>query len=271
MKVEGKLCIVTGGSNGIGASIVEVLAERGASAVIVADLDVQAGEETARKVSEKHSSCKVEFQRCDCSDEGSIRKVVMGAKLKFRRHVDLFVANAGIGGMMGGVDTTDNELNTMFQVNTMQIIWAARHVLPDMLKAGEGGIIVTASAAGLLAQIGSISYSITKHAAVAAAEWLAITHGSQGISVSCLCPQAVKTNMTAGLPGGGVAGVDGMLLPYPVAKETIDAFEAGKFLVTPHKTVLKYVKAKALAHDRWLSGMGKLHDRTSGGIHAPKL
>eukprot|EP01060_Flectonema_neradi_P013706 TRINITY_DN2044_c12_g1_i1.p1 TRINITY_DN2044_c12_g1~~TRINITY_DN2044_c12_g1_i1.p1 ORF type:complete len:272 (+),score=69.36 TRINITY_DN2044_c12_g1_i1:196-1011(+) len=271
MKVENKVCIVTGGSNGIGAALVEVLAERKAAVVIVADLDVAGGLETAKRVSNKYKDCKTEFMKCDCSDEGSIRRVVMATKLKHNRHVDLFVANAGIGGMMGGADTTNSELETMFKINTMQIVWAARHVLPDMIKAGEGGIIVTASAAGLLAQIGSISYSITKHAAVAAAEWLAITHASQGISVSCLCPQAVKTNMTAGLAGGGVAGVDGMLLPHPVAKETIDAFEAGQFLVTPHKTVHKYLKAKALHHDKWLSGMSKLHDRTSGGIHAPKL
>ena len=141
----------------------------------------------------------------------------------------------------------------------MSHIYAARNILPQMLERGEGYLMSTASAAGLLTQIGSAGYSVTKAAAVSFAEWIKISYGSKGIGVSCLCPQAVRTAMTAG--GPGVAGIDGMIEPEEAAADVLDAIEKNRFLVTPHTEVLEYVKRKGTDRDRWISGMQRLHER----------
>ena len=148
----------------------------------------------------------------------------------------------------------------------MAHIHAARAVLPGMIERGEGYLLQTASAAGLLSQIGSAPYAVTKHAAVSLAEWLAITHGRQGIRVSVLCPQAVATNMTAGTEGGGVAGVDGMLEPEDVADCVIEGLAEESFLILPHKSVATYLRRKVDDYDRWLEGMRRLQDRFPKGI-----
>ncbi len=141
----------------------------------------------------------------------------------------------------------------------MSHIYAARNVLPQMLDRGEGYIMSTASAAGLLTQIGSAGYTVTKAAAVSFAEWIKITYGSKGIGVSCLCPQAVRTAMTAG--GPGVAGVDGMIEPEVAAEDVLDAITKDRFLVTPHPEVLEYINRKGADRDRWISGMQRLQER----------
>ena len=139
----------------------------------------------------------------------------------------------------------------------MAHVWAARHVVPLMIARGGGYLLNTASAAGLLSQIGSAPYAVTKHAAVGLAEWLAITHGDKGIKVSVLCPQAVRTAMTAGNPDG-VASVDGMMEPEELAESVIRGLEAEDFLILPHPQVLDYMRRKTGDYNRWIGGMKKL-------------
>ena len=145
----------------------------------------------------------------------------------------------------------------------MAHVYAARHLIPRMAKRGGGYLLNTASAAGLLSQIGSAPYAVTKHAAVALAEWLAITHGRDGIRVSVLCPQAVRTAMTAANPDG-VASVDGMIEPEQVAEVVTQALAEERFLVLPHPEVTKYMQRKTGDYDRWIRGMQKLRERYEG-------
>jgi NAD(P)-dependent dehydrogenase (short-subunit alcohol dehydrogenase family) len=196
------------------------------------------------------------------SDEAQVRDLVETAE-KQNGPIDLFFSNAGIG-IPGGVEVPNDQWQRIWDVNVMAHIYAARAVLPGMLARGEGYLVSTASAAGLLTQIGSAPYAVTKHAAVALAEWLAVTHGNQGIRVSVLCPQAVRTAMTAGSKDGGVAGVDGMLEPEEVAECVIQALDEERFLILPHAEVEEYMRRKAGDYDRWLRGMRKLQKRFSG-------
>ena len=167
---------------------------------------------------------------------------------KFAGGIDIFCSNAGIIGVPGFMEASVEDWNNMWSVNVMSHIHAAKHVLPQMLERGEGYLVNTSSAAGLLTQIGAAGYAVTKNAAVSFAEWIKITYGEKGIGVSCLCPQAVRTAMTAG--GPGVAGVDGMLEPGVVAQDVLDAIKEEKFLILPHKEVAEYVKRKGNDRDR---------------------
>jgi NAD(P)-dependent dehydrogenase (short-subunit alcohol dehydrogenase family) len=174
--------------------------------------------------------------------------------------IDLFCSNAGIL-IIGGEQVPDDDWRRIFDVNVMAHIYAARHLVPRMTERGGGYLLNTCSAAGLLTQIGSAPYSVTKHAALAFAEWLAITHGEQGLKVSALCPQAVESKMTAGFEGGGVAGVDGMLSPEDVAQAVVDGLAAEQFLILPHPEVVEYFRRKADDYERWLRGMRRLQAR----------
>jgi len=185
--------------------------------------------------------------------------------------IDVFFANAGVG---MGTDLSSSEVDwtTSFNVNVHAHRWAAKYLLPEWLAAGRGYFASTASAAGVLAQIGSAPYSVTKHAAVAFAEWLSITYGSRGITVSCLCPQGVNTAMLRGgdRPGidsnaGNVVRAAGVVLePSEVADIVHDAMVAERFFIYPHSEVADYVKVKANEHERWLGGMRKLQKRVFG-------
>ncbi len=143
----------------------------------------------------------------------------------------------------------------------MAHVYAARNLVPKMVARGEGYLLNTASAAGLLTQIGSAPYSVTKHAALALAEWLAVTYGDRGLKVSALCPQAVESKMTAGVEGGGVAGIDGMLSPEEVADAVVAGLADERFLILPHPEVVEYFRRKADDYDRWLAGMRRLQAR----------
>ena len=176
--------------------------------------------------------------------------------------IDLFCSNAGIG-VGGGAETPTEDWQRIWDINVMAHVWAARHLVPLMAARGGGYLLNTSSAAGLLSQIGSAPYAVTKHAAVGLAEWLAITHGDQGIKVSVLCPQAVRTAMTAGNPDG-VASIDGMMEPDVVAEACVRAIEAETFLVLPHPEVLTYMRNKTNDYDRWIGGMRKLNRRFNG-------
>ena len=251
MQVKDKRVVVTGAASGIGKALSVAFHKAGAQSVVAVDMNIEGAEETAKDV----NGIAVE---ANVSQEPDIIKVIEKAN-ELSGGIDIFCSNAGIGGVPGFLNVKNEDWQNIWEVNVMSHIFAARNVLPQMLDRGEGYLMSTASAAGLLTQIGSAGYSVTKAAAVSFAEWLKITYGSKGIGVSCLCPQAVKTAMTAG--GPGVAGIDGMIEPEEAAEDVLDAIEKDRFLVTPHAEVLEYVKRKGTDRDRWISGMQRLHGR----------
>jgi NAD(P)-dependent dehydrogenase (short-subunit alcohol dehydrogenase family) len=251
MKVADKIVVVTGGGSGIGKSLAERFAKDGAKKVVVADLNGEAAEAVAASI-DGHGV------RVDVSKEAEIQKLIDAVESDFGP-IDLFCSNAGIL-HRGGLETPDKDWELMMKVNVWSHLYAARYLVPRMAKRGGGYFLNTASAAGLLTQIGSVTYSVTKHAAVSLAEWIAITHGHQGIKVSVICPQAVRTGMTAG-GQGGVAGLDGMLEPDFVADVVTEALDEERFMILPHKEVAKYFQNKANDYDRWLNGMRRLQDR----------
>ena len=257
MKLEGKHVVVTGGASGIGRALALRFAEEGARGVVVADRD-GAG---AEAVADRFGGLGLAV---DVTDEKQVRDLVARAERE-NGPIDLLCSNAGIG-IPGGIEVPDEDWTRIWNVNVMAHVYGARAVLPGMLERGEGYLLNTASAAGLLSQIGSAPYAVTKHAAVALAEWLAITHGDQGIKVSVLCPQAVRTAMTAGTQNGGVAGVDGMMEPEQLAECVVEGLAAERFLILPHPTVLEYMQRKTSDYDRWLGGMRRLNARFRGTI-----
>ncbi len=252
MKLSGKHAVVTGGASGIGRALCRRFKEEGASGVVVADLDASG----AKAVADEIGGLAVEV---DVADEAQVVNLVEAAEREYGP-IDLFFSNAGIG-LPGGVEVENEGWQKIWDINVMAHVLAARAVLPSMLGRGEGYIASTASAAGLLSQIGSAPYAVTKHAAVALAEWLAITYGDQGIKVSVLCPQAVRTAMTADSRDGGVAGIDGMLEAEEVAESVVQAIDEERFLILPHPTVHEYMKRKVSDVDRWLAGMRRLRAR----------
>lgn len=250
MQIEGKVVVVTGGANGIGRALCRVFAVAGARAVVVADLDEQAAKRVAAEVKGAAISTNV-------GKEAEVKQLVEQATRQFGQ-IDIFCSNAGVG-VQGDPYAPDADWQRSWDVNVMAHIYAARAVLPQMLARKEGYLVQTVSAAGLLAQIGSAPYSVTKHAAQAFAEWLAITYGDQGIRVSALCPQGVRTNMLARAEfGGGAFLLEGALEPEQVAADVIKAVTEERFLILPHPEVAKYIQNKANDYERWLRGMRKL-------------
>ena len=250
MEVMNKIVVVTGGASGIGRAMCERFAAEGARHVVVADLNGNGAAEVAVAIG--GSSRAV-----DVGVEQDIAALIEETESGIGP-IDLFCSNAGIGSGKQ-LDEPDEVWDTIWRINTMAHVWAARHLVPRMIGRGGGYLLNTASAAGLLTQIGSVTYAVTKHAAVALAEWIAITHGRQGIKVSVLCPQAVRTAMTA--DGPGVAAVDGMIEPEQAADAVIEALREERFLVLPHPEVAEYVRRKASDYDRWLHGMRRLQER----------
>ena len=251
MQIAGKVVVVTGGAHGIGRALCERFAKEGAKGVCVADLDEAVGRQEAASVGGM-------FVRCDVSDEGQVQQLIARTEHELGA-IDLFCGNAGISvpdvdGLAAGAANSD--WTKIWQVNVMAHVYAARALIPAMVARGCGHFLITASAAGLLSQIGSAPYSVTKHAAIGFAESLAITHGEQGIQVSVLCPQGVVTNMTAGQGDSPQAG-DGMLQPEEVAQSVIEGLADGRFLILPHPQVLTYMQRKTGDYDRWLRGMQK--------------
>lgn len=254
MDPKDKVAIVTGGASGIGRSIARRLASVGARGVVVADLQLP----QAQAVADEIGGLAL---RCDVAQEADIQALVAAARERYGR-VDIYVSNAGILGRLGGVELEDPLWESMWRIHGMAHVWAARAVLPEMLARGAGYFLVTASAAGLLSIVESAPYAVTKHAALAFAEWLRIAYGRRGLGVSCLCPQAVQTAMTATVrDGGGSAAQDGVLPPEQVADEVLRAMHDGRFLVLPHPEVAQYFRSKGQDYERWLGGMQKLHAR----------
>ena len=192
MDVKNRVVVVTGGASGIGRALCHAFAGRGARGTVVTDIDEAGARAVAAELGAKGSPALA--VRADVADEPDVISLVAAAEDAFGP-VEVFCANAGII-TLGGVEVPDEAWERIWAVNVMSHIYAARAVLPGMLERGEGYLVHTASAAGLLTQLGSAPYSVTKHAVVALAEWLSITHGDAGLRVSCLCPQGVWTAMT---------------------------------------------------------------------------
>jgi NAD(P)-dependent dehydrogenase (short-subunit alcohol dehydrogenase family) len=253
--IADKVVVVTGGGSGIGRALAQRFAHDGARGVVVADI---AGAEV---VAEAIGGLAVET---DVSIESDVIALIDRAEDAYGP-IDLFCSNAGIG-TFGGVEVVDDDWQRIWGINVMGHVYAARALVPRMIERGDGYLLNTASAAGLLTQLGSAPYSVTKHAAVALAEWLAITHGHQGIKVSVLCPQGVRTAMTAPLgDDGGVVGVDGMIEPEVVADAVVAGIDAEQFLILPHPEVADYFRRKGDDYDRWISGMQRLQARFTSG------
>ena len=248
MDIQGKRVVVTGAASGIGRALVLAFHKHGASKVVSVDINKADADNIAKEVHGLAIEANV-------GDEQDIQRVVIEST-EWMQGIDIFCSNAGIMGEVGLLDTSTEKWQKIWEVNVMAHIFAAKAVLPQMLERGNGYLVNTASAAGLLTTLGAAPYTVTKSAAVSFAEWVKITYGEKGIGVSCLCPQAVRTAMTKN--GPGVAGVDGMIEPEEVAEEVIKAIQSETFLVTPHQEVLEYVKRKANDRDRWIAGMQRL-------------
>ena len=261
MELRDRVVVVTGGGSGIGEALARAAHEEGARHVVVADLDEAAAQRVAGAVGGTGAGL-------DVRDETAIAAMVAATEAA-HGPVDLFCSNAGFV-TSGGVEESNETIQAMWEVHVLSHVYAARAVLPSMISRGEGYLLNTASAAGLLTQIGSLAYSITKHAAVALAEFLAVTHHHQGVRVSVLCPQAVRTNIIANSPnamgrqdgdGFGPAATDGILAPADVARACVEAIGQARFWVLPHPEVAEYHRRKADDIDRWLAGMRRFQDR----------
>ena len=251
MKIDGACIVVTGAAGGIGAALARRFAQEGARAVVVSDI-----QDPLEDVAAEIGGTAI---RCDVRDPAAVEQLIDRTEQE-HGPIDLFCSNAGVG-VLGGPEVTDDGWQLSFDVNVMAHVYAARVLVPRMTGRGGGYLLQTASAAGLLTQLGSAPYAVSKHAAVALAEWLAITYGDQGLKVSVLAPQAVRTAMTAHAPNGGVAGVDGMIEPEDVAEAVVQGLEREDFLILPHPQVLEYMQRKTADYDRWLSGMRRLQLR----------
>lgn len=253
MDIAGKVAIVTGGASGIGAGIARRFVAEGARGVVVADVNLARAEGVAKDIG-------AIAMRCDVSREADIQALVAATRERFGQ-IDVYISNAGILGDLGGFELGDPLWQSMWEIHGMAHVWAARAVVPEMVARGEGYFLVTASAAGLLSVVESAPYAVTKHAALAFAEWLRIAYGRRGVRVSCLCPQSVQTDMISG--DGGSAAVDGILSPEQVAAEVVAVMHDEKFLVLPHPEVAQYFRNKSENYDRWIGGMQKMFAKHS--------
>jgi len=254
MEIAGAHIVVTGGASGIGKGLARRFAEDGARAVVVADRNKDGAKAVADEIGPVAIAAALDVRDADAT------QALVDAAIARNGPIDLFCSNAGIV-VRGGVEVPTKEWQLIWDVNVMAHVHAARAVLPSMLERKRGYLLQTASAAGLLSQIGSAPYAVTKHAAVAFGEWLSIEYGDRGIGVSVLCPQAVHSGMTAGITGDRAAAVDGILEPEDVAQCVVDGLREEKFLILPHPEVKDYYQRRVIDTDRWLAGMRRLRAR----------
>jgi NAD(P)-dependent dehydrogenase (short-subunit alcohol dehydrogenase family) len=246
--------VVTGGAGGIGQALVRRFADEGARAVVVADMTA----ERAQAVAADIDGLGIGF---DAGTEAGVRGLIDEATAA-NGPIDVFFSNAGVPGPIGGPEAPDEGWDECWRVNLMQHVWASRQLVPQMVQRGDGYLLNTASAAGLLTQVSAAAYSVTKAAAVSLAEWLAVTYGDAGVKVSCLCPQAVQTPMLDAAmeePAGAAAlRAGGILDPADVAEVVVQAMRDERFLILPHEEVAQHMALKASQPDRWIGGMRKL-------------
>ena len=250
MDVTGRVVVVTGGARGIGRALARRFAQAQAEAVIVADVDLDG-------VSAVASEIGGTGVRCDVSREADVQELVDRVEAEHGR-IDIFCSNAGIA-VGGGPETPTDQWQRIWDVNLMSHVFAARHALPGMLKRREGYLLGTVSAAGLLNHVFAAPYGVTKAAALSLFEWLAIAHGDEGLRVSCLCPQGVKTDMLAAERRLGLEFLTANALePEAVAEIVLQGLHDERFLILPHPEVADYFRRKADDYDRWLKGMRRL-------------
>lgn len=257
MKIKDKVIVVTGGASGIGRALCRRFQIEEAAQIIVADLNEAGAKEVASEVGGA-------AYRCDVADENDIKHLVDETYDKFGR-IDLFCSNAGIGDT-SDIDTPNEQWQKMWDINFMSRLYAARAVIPRMIEAGGGYLLNTASAAGLLTEVGSATYSATKHADVAFSEWLSIRYGHKGIKVSCLCPQGVETNLLE-----ADSPVTNFLKQTAITADeaadcVVKTLEKEEFLVLPHPEVAQYCETKATQNERWLGGMRRIRQKLFGDI-----
>jgi NAD(P)-dependent dehydrogenase (short-subunit alcohol dehydrogenase family) len=257
--------VITGAGSGIGRALAKRFAEERPRALVLADLDGDAVEAVAAELGEVATAV-----RTDVGREDEIIALVERAG-EVGGPVDLFCSNAGIPGPGGGpTEASDEEWERAWRINVMAHVWAARALLPEMIERGDGYLMSTASAAGVLTQVGAMVYSVTKHAAVAVAEWLAITYADAGIKVSCLAPLGVRTPMLDEALGDTVGGAalmqDELLEPAEVAEAVLAGIRDERFLILPHPQVAKYMAFRGGDNERWLAGMRRMvrHARSGG-------
>jgi NAD(P)-dependent dehydrogenase (short-subunit alcohol dehydrogenase family) len=254
MELADRHIVVTGGAGGIGRALARRFRAEGARAVVLADRDLPGASAIAREI----DGLAVEL---DAGREESVRALVERATAA-NGPIDVFVSNAGVPGAMGGPEAPDDSWDEAWRVNVMAHVWASRALLPEMVERGEGYLVNTASAAGLLTQVSSLVYSVTKHAAVALAEWLAIEYGDRGVRVSCICPQGVRTAMldlAMEEPAGAAAlSAGGLIEPEDVADAVVAGLREERLLILPHENVAGFLALKGSDPERWLRGMRRL-------------
>ena len=257
MELRDKVIVITGGSGGIGRAMAQAFLREGAKSICLADLDEAKTTQAALELDPSGERCV--GMQCDVTSESDIQGLADATKEKFGP-IDLFCSNAGAGA--GGLltEAEDAIWQNQWELHVMSHLYAARAVLPDMINRGSGYLLNTASAAGLLAALGSGPYTVTKAAAVKLAEFISITHGEEGIKVSVLCPQGVNTAMAPKSKGDGQT--DGIIEPEALAEVVVDTIREERFYVLPHPEVKEYVRRKGEDVDRWLRGMRRLRKQS---------
>jgi NAD(P)-dependent dehydrogenase (short-subunit alcohol dehydrogenase family) len=254
MELLDRNIVITGGAGGIGSALARRFAAERARTVIVADRELAA----AQRVADEIGGLAIEL---DAGSEQSVQALIARATAE-AGPIDVFLSNAGVPGGMGGPETPDEVWDEAWRVNVMAHVWASRALLPEMLARGEGYLINTASAAGLLTQVSSLGYSVTKHAAVALAEWMSIEYAERGVRVSCICPQGVRTPMlelAMDDPAGAAAlTAGGLIEPDEVAEAVVAGMREERMLILPHENVAGFMALKAADPERWLRGMRRL-------------
>jgi NAD(P)-dependent dehydrogenase (short-subunit alcohol dehydrogenase family) len=253
MRIQGGVAVVTGGGRGIGRALSRQLAAEGARAVVVADLDAGSAAAVAAEIGGQGAGC-------DVSVEAEVAALVARVEAE-HGGIDLWCSNAGIA-VRGGPEASDADWERIWRVNVMAHVYAARAVIPGMRARGGGHLLGTVSAAGLLNHVFAGPYAVTKSGALSLFEWLAIAHEADGIGVSVLCPQGVRTEMAAA-EGAAAALLGDLLEPEEVARIALRGVREGRFLILPHPEVAGYAQRRAADHDRWLRGMRRLRDRVA--------
>jgi NAD(P)-dependent dehydrogenase (short-subunit alcohol dehydrogenase family) len=268
VKIKDSRIVITGGAAGIGAALARRFSAAGAKQIVIVDRDAVAAQQVAADVVGLSASL-------DVCDETALKELVDRIETE-EGAIDLFVSNAGAGKGDGdpwwATSASNDDWNLLWQLHVMAHVYAARACLPHFLARKSGWFLNTASAAGLLNQIGDAAYSTTKHAAIGFAESLAITHGDDGVGVSVLAPQAVATGLIG--MADGQTDIAGVLTPEQVAETVVVGLERRDFMILPHPEVKKFFAAKADNYERWVGGMRKLRRQSialnpESGIRLP--
>ena len=250
MELQDKIVVITGAGSGIGRALAVRFHAEGAKKIVAVDINLSNAQDTADMVNGV-------AMMADVAKDDDICRVIEETETNVGA-IDLFCSNAGVA-IGEGIDSPNSEWQASWDINVMSHVYAARHLVPRMVTRGGGYFLNTSSAAGLLNQIGGAAYGVTKHAAVGFGEWLAIHHKHEGIKVSMLCPQAVRTPMTA-VDNEAIAAAasNGMIEPEELANCVVEELRKESFLILPHDIVLEYMRNKTTNYDRWIGGMNKL-------------